>query len=233
MKKARTRAHIRSVAQQMFDAHGFDTVTTADIARRADVAVQTVFNHFPTKEELFFDGRTPWVSGPADAVRDRAPGSCPLEALRSYLVDQVPGMVDVLGAAERQAYARAIKASDTLQVRERELVFESERQLTAALHDAWTGQSHTDAAGNPRDPHTAASVTAAVWLSATRALIVEHRALVAGGLDTCALADDLRELADRLLTGLAQAAGLLGAPSRTTARVVPARSPRPADRLTG
>ena len=48
--------------------------TLTDVAREADVAVQTVFNHFPTKEEFFSEGRVPWVEAPAAAVRDRRPG---------------------------------------------------------------------------------------------------------------------------------------------------------------
>jgi DNA-binding transcriptional regulator YbjK len=73
-KKALTRQQIRAVAQRMFAERGFDTVTIADVSREADVAVQTIFNHFATKEELFFDGHTPWVDGSADAVRTRAAG---------------------------------------------------------------------------------------------------------------------------------------------------------------
>ena len=55
----------------MFAERGFEAVTIADVARGADVAVQTVFNHFATKEELFFDGRADWVDGAA-ARRPRA-----------------------------------------------------------------------------------------------------------------------------------------------------------------
>ena len=73
----------------MFVERGFDAVTIADIAKGAEVAVQTVFNHFATKEELFFDGRTPWVDGPARAVRTREAGVSPLVALRAYLVDEI------------------------------------------------------------------------------------------------------------------------------------------------
>ena len=69
-KKAQTREQIRGIAHQLFDERGFEAVTIADVARTADVAVQTVFNHFATKEELFFDGRVPWVEGPADAAYD-------------------------------------------------------------------------------------------------------------------------------------------------------------------
>ncbi|RZU34060.1 TetR/AcrR family transcriptional regulator [Blastococcus saxobsidens] len=222
-KKAQTRAHIRAVAQRLFAAHGFDGVTTADVARHADVAVQTVFNHFSTKEELFFDGRTPWVSGPAEAVRDRGPDTCPLDALRVYLVDQVRSLIDATDVAERQSYLRTIEASDVLPVRERELVFESEQRLTAALRDAWTACDRTDPGTTPRDPEVAAAVTAAMWLAAVRALIVGHRTLVAGGRDACAVARELGELVDRLLAGLARSAehlrGEPAEPTRTPARL--------------
>ncbi|HEY0125658.1 MAG TPA: TetR family transcriptional regulator [Blastococcus sp.] len=40
-RKARTRDHLRTVAQRMFAESGFDAVTLAGIARRADVAVET------------------------------------------------------------------------------------------------------------------------------------------------------------------------------------------------
>ena len=62
-KKAQTRALIRDTARRLFAERGFEAVTTADVAAAADVAVQTVFNHFSSKEELFFDGRTPWSRG--------------------------------------------------------------------------------------------------------------------------------------------------------------------------
>jgi AcrR family transcriptional regulator len=54
VQKARTRARIRTVAQQLFAADGFDAVTIAGIAAAAEVSVQTVFNHFTSKEEIFF-----------------------------------------------------------------------------------------------------------------------------------------------------------------------------------
>ena len=110
LKKAATRQAIRDVAQELFCTRGFDAVTIADIAQRSGVAVQTVFNHFATKEELFFDGRTPWVEGAANSVRNRAPGEPPLTALRAY-VSEVVGQLATRISPERQAYIAAIEAS--------------------------------------------------------------------------------------------------------------------------
>src|ERR1700710_838384 len=50
-----TRARIREVANQLFIERGFDAVTVAEVARAAGVSTVTVFNHFPTKEDLFLD----------------------------------------------------------------------------------------------------------------------------------------------------------------------------------
>ncbi|MGY2067583.1 TetR/AcrR family transcriptional regulator [Blastococcus sp. SYSU DS0619] len=205
-KKAQTREHVRAVARQLFDDRGFDAVTIADIARQADVAVQTVFNHFPTKEELFFDGRTPWVSGPADAVRGRRSTDCPLSALTDYLTGFVRDRISALQEADLQAYVRTLEASGSLRVHERELVFESERRLTDALREAWTTDDRADPGPTPHDPATAAAVTAAMWLSAVRALMVRHRPLVTAGADAARAAAELGHLAEGLLRGLAGSA---------------------------
>jgi AcrR family transcriptional regulator len=196
-KKAETRELVRSVARSMFAECGFDAVTTADIARTADVAVQTVFNHFSTKEELFFDGRTPWVEGPADSVQLREPSVAPLSALRAYLVDACFALVESMSTPERRCYAATLEASEALRARERELVFESERLLTEALLDAWTtAPGHGQDA--PPDPRRVVAVTAAMWLSAARVMVAENRALVAGGADAAELARDVREMASCL-----------------------------------
>ena len=88
-KKAQTREQIQRVAQPLFAEHGFETVTIADIAGQADVAVQTVFNHFPTKEDLFFADRADWVEGAANAVRSRPRDMAPLIALREHLLSTI------------------------------------------------------------------------------------------------------------------------------------------------
>ena len=180
-KKARTRTEIRSAAQRLFAERGFDCVTIADVAAEADVAVQTVFNHFATKEELFFDGRTPWVDGAAESVRNRAASEPPLTALKTYLVALVGELAEALATEERRCFIATLEASQALRTRELELVHETERRLTEALTEALTeGPSQDDAAPSAAgDPATAAALTSATWLAVVRVLLMGQRPLPA------------------------------------------------------
>ena len=54
LKKEQTRQLIADTAWRLFADRGFDRVTVAEIAREAQVAEATVFNYFPTKEDLFY-----------------------------------------------------------------------------------------------------------------------------------------------------------------------------------
>ena len=51
-KKEQTRQLIAETARRLFSERGFDRVTVAEVARAAEVSEQTVFNYFPTKEDL-------------------------------------------------------------------------------------------------------------------------------------------------------------------------------------
>src|SRR5262249_12534586 len=54
-KKRQTRERIAAVAARLFRTHGYERVRMRDIATAADVAEQTLYNYFPTKEHLVFD----------------------------------------------------------------------------------------------------------------------------------------------------------------------------------
>ncbi|MDL4812851.1 TetR/AcrR family transcriptional regulator [Actinomadura opuntiae] len=73
-KKRETRRRIADIATGLFITRGFDNVTVADVARTADVSVNTVFNYFRTKEDLFFDRQEEMVEAAGRAFRDRRPG---------------------------------------------------------------------------------------------------------------------------------------------------------------
>lgn len=50
--KSATQRRILDAARELFAREGFETATTRDIARMADIAVGTLFNYFPTKESI-------------------------------------------------------------------------------------------------------------------------------------------------------------------------------------
>ncbi len=87
-KKAATRAAIADAALGLFLARGFDRVTVAEVADAAGVSVNTAFNYFPTKEDLFFDrqdevvGRLAGRGGPARPRRESRRRGAPAAARR-------------------------------------------------------------------------------------------------------------------------------------------------------
>ncbi|WP_329135730.1 TetR/AcrR family transcriptional regulator [Streptomyces sp. NBC_01476] len=51
-KRRRTRRHIAEVATGLFLERGFGRVTIAEVARTAEVSVNSVYTYFPSKEDL-------------------------------------------------------------------------------------------------------------------------------------------------------------------------------------
>jgi AcrR family transcriptional regulator len=232
LKKARTRTAIRSVAHRLFDEGGFEAVTIADVAAEADVAVQTVFNHFATKEELFFDGRADWVDAAAAAVRERPAGTAPLSALREHLMNSLTDYLARLRDPAYRALIGTIEASPALRAYERELHHESVDRLSDALtealrDDASGGATTGGAEGAAIDPGIAAPLTASIWMSAIRALLIEQRNALADDAGAPGLRNAVTLLAGRVLEQFEWNLDLVpgttsAAPSRTTVTGWPA-----------
>ena len=69
-KKQQTRQLIADKARRLFAECGFEQVTVAQVAEAADVAEATVFNYFPTKEDLFYSGLEAFEDALLDAIRE-------------------------------------------------------------------------------------------------------------------------------------------------------------------
>ncbi|GAB2812949.1 hypothetical protein GCM10027176_16740 [Actinoallomurus bryophytorum] len=85
-RRRETRDRIAHTALALFGERGYDTVTIADIAEAADVAKQTVVNHFPAKEDLLFAWHRPVEADLIDMI-DQLPLSTPLP---EFLRDELP-----------------------------------------------------------------------------------------------------------------------------------------------
>jgi AcrR family transcriptional regulator len=122
-KKQQTWGQIAQTARRLFKEHGFDAVTVDEVAREADVSRKTVFNHFPTKEDLFFSGMEVFEAQLLDAVRRRKPGESILSAFVRF-VGESGGLLtaDDPDAAERlAAINRMIAESPSLMAREQQI----------------------------------------------------------------------------------------------------------------
>jgi AcrR family transcriptional regulator len=131
-KKQLTRQAISDLATDLFMARGFDAVTVAEVAAAADVAVQTVFNHFPTKEDLFFD-ESSWWTGPAETVRDTPAGESVVTALRKHYLTETRYRYEAGHLATWAKFRRTIEGSPALLARRSRNAQEMEDLLVVAL----------------------------------------------------------------------------------------------------
>ena len=190
LKKRQTRELIADTAWRLFADRGFDRVTVAEVAREAQVAEATVFNYFPTKEDLFYHRLEAFEAGLVDAVGAREAGEPALAAVRRYLLES-GGLLTEAAAGDPDAVAqlrtvnRVIAASPALQAREQRAIASSTNRLAELL------AAETGAAADDVTARTAANAL----LGVQRALVDHVRRRVLADDEPARLADDVRELA--------------------------------------
>ncbi len=206
-KKRQTRELIFENAQRLFARRGFDAVTVAEVARASNVSEVTVFNYFPTKEELFYGGMSFFEEELVEAVRGRRAGESAAAAFSRKLL----AGADQLHTPERARMiskaAMMVGASPSLKAREREIVDRYTDELAALLA--------SEARAQPGDVEPIA--VARALMGTHRALVDHVRAEVLAGKRGAALAAGMRKQARKAFARLE--AGLAGYDvRRTTAR---------------
>jgi AcrR family transcriptional regulator len=138
-KKAATRQAISDVATRLFEARGFEAVSLAEIAATADVSVKTIWNHFGSKEELFFDREDQVLAVLLSTLAQRRDLS-PALALRPALERPVLGgdacrWSDLDGPLYEgmRAYIACEEASPALRARRLTIIHGWEAPLAAAV----------------------------------------------------------------------------------------------------
>jgi AcrR family transcriptional regulator len=198
-KKLQTREHIAATARRLFAERGFEHVTVSEIAREADVAEKTVFNYFPTKEDLFYSRLESFEEELLAAVRTRARGQSVVDAVAAFLLTprgafaRLPADDRAAALAELRTVTRVVTESPALLAREQR-VFERYTGSLAALLAEETGAKADDV-----EP-----------LVVANALIGVHRSLIdyvrrrtlAGDDDLDRLGRDLRTQTKRALRRL-------------------------------
>jgi AcrR family transcriptional regulator len=196
-KKQQTRRLIAQAAERLFDERGFDQVKVSEIARTADVAEKTVFNHFPTKADLLFSGLESYERELLETVRDRPPGESLLSAFRRFVLAP-RGLLAETEATERlRAINRMIAESPALLAREQQL-FARATSALALLIAARAGADAED---------IAPTVAAAALMSVHRALLDYVRRRTLAGAPNRTLLRDAREQGERALALLERGLG--------------------------
>lgn len=157
-KRLLTRQAISDVATRLFFERGFDHVTIDEIAEAADVGRMTVFNHFPRKEDMFFDREDEVRDVAFAAILERDPGTSPGQALRSLahrLIEQPHPSFPLF--RDTYLFVETALASETLKARARQMRDDFVRALAVVLADS-VGHPHDDP-----DAHLAAALIASVW----------------------------------------------------------------------
>ena len=193
-KKQLTRQAIYEAARRLFSERGFDRVTVAEVAREANVSEVTVFNYFPTKEDLFYAGMQFFEEELLEAVRHRKPGESPLRAFRRKLLDSVEGLRSrERFIAIRKATAE-FAASPSLAARERQIVDRYTRALAELL-------------ANSPEPDVEDVTAANALMGAHRAVVAYVRRRVQAGARGDALADEARTQVRRAFARLERGLG--------------------------
>ena len=162
-KKLRTRRLIAETAVRLFAERGFDAVPVAAIARAAEVSEATVFNYFPTKEDLVYQGMEAFEAELLAAVRDRPAGESIAAAFARFVLTPRGFLAapDEDSARFLIAVSTMIADSPALRSREREILARYTASLAALIAE--------DTAADPNDLRP--------WVVA-RALIGTHQSLI-------------------------------------------------------
>ncbi|MFI0784243.1 TetR/AcrR family transcriptional regulator [Streptomyces lydicus] len=205
-KKRQTRQFISDVATGLFMERGFDAVTIAEIAQAADVSVNTVYNYFPAKEDLFFDRSKGLVDRLSRFVRARHAGESAAAAVLRELREEVESVSPKVGLIEGyERFMRVVHGSAALQARLWHVQREQYEDLVATLRQE-TGAAEGDPlpglmAGQINWVHqTLMTAIAYEMIAGRKADVVSREALV--------LLDEMEDLlSERVLNYAVKAAG--------------------------
>jgi len=147
-KKNATWGLLKKTALELFEQRGYEDVSVAEIAAAAEVSKATVFNYFPSKEDLVIGGMKHHVGDAARIVRERPAGQTPHTALREHYLDLLERRAPQTGLSDNSLFlqvqrllmatpALMIKAMDfrrrsAIELAE-ELIREGNSQLTSRL----------------------------------------------------------------------------------------------------
>jgi AcrR family transcriptional regulator len=135
-KRARTRLALIDAAVDLFERHGYDKTTIADIAAAADVSPRTFFGYFASKEELLFTDPDARVQTTLKAIEQRAPDEGPVDVLLRGLREAAESGDDMVGKMA-QLRLRLIRAVPAVRGRALQIQLDGQTEMAQRLHAAF------------------------------------------------------------------------------------------------
>ncbi|MFE0020973.1 TetR/AcrR family transcriptional regulator [Amycolatopsis sp. NPDC059021] len=185
-KKQQTRQALSAAATALFAERGFESVTVAEIAAAADVAVGTVFNYFDSKEELFFDRADDLVAGLISTVGGRGAGVSAAASFRHWHEEVLAFLRHPEAGDWPVRFFRAIAASKSLQTAEYALY----QRLEDTLAEVLSGEG--DDVADPAGPLLAAQL-----MAVHRSVVAVYRRALLDGVRRARLAGQVERATDR------------------------------------
>ncbi len=129
----RARQAIVAAGMELFAERGFDAVTVADIAARADIAPRTFHRYFPDKAELLFTGDADLRQALETALQQEPPG----DGMPGYVIALLDAACQPLAGLHSELVTRERLLEQVPALRARDLTkrFSQEQMVAEHLAD--------------------------------------------------------------------------------------------------
>ncbi|WP_306215336.1 TetR/AcrR family transcriptional regulator [Actinoplanes sp. RD1] len=207
LRKLETRQRLADAAAQLFAEHGYDAVSMSDVAAAAGVAVQTVFNYFPTKPDLVLDRADDMLERSRRCVAGRDPALTPAEALGVQVHEDIDHFAarDVYFA--RGEFPAQSVESDSLRRYALQFRFDQAEAIAAAIGET-----------DPEIPALVARAHAGGLITVIQAVTDRIGEAILSGADLAAVARKLHEDAEAALAEATEAFRAMKTRTATTVR---------------
>jgi len=163
-KKLRTARELQAAALALFAEHGFDHVTTDDIAAAAEVSKTTFYRYFSSKEEVLLGNPEADLDLVRAALHDRPRDESPLDSVRNAIL----GLADAIEHDRDTALAKGhlTRATSSLKARYLEQLSAFEQVVAGFIAERRGVDPRSDLAARVLGAHTmtALRVAVEVWL---------------------------------------------------------------------
>lgn len=163
-RKLATRTSIVNAAERLFDERGYADTSIEDISELADVAVRTIYMHFPSKAAIMLDYFDRWMDAFSAAVRERPIGERVVETVRSALEAMIAdGWVERIENEAVRVHPIAEHLDSGAPDIAGHVLQRWMRELTILTEDA---RARGEYSADSLEPHARATAVMASWFAA-------------------------------------------------------------------